>query len=157
MSYWTDNKGDERIFVSLRQYLYAVNAKTGKLITTFGDNGRVDLRVGLGHEGEGLTVGLSTPGVVYKDMLICGSIVPEVLPAYPGDIRAFDVRTGKVRWQFHTIPHPEEFGYETWPKDAWKYSGAANDWAGLSVDQKRGIAFIPLGSASSDFYGADRA
>lgn len=156
ITYWTDGKGDERIFVSLRQFLYAVDAKTGKLIPSFGENGRVDMRTGLGHEGEGLSIALSTPGVIYKDMLICGSIVAEQLPAYPGDIRAFDVRTGKIRWQFHTIPHPGEFGYDTWPKDAWKYSGAANAWAGLSVDQKRGIAFIPLGSASSDYYGADR-
>ncbi len=89
-------------------------------------------------------------------MLICGSIVAEQLPAYPGDIRAFDVRTGKIRWQFHTIPHPGEFGYDTWPKDAWKYSGAANNWAGLSLDVQRGIVFLPLGSASTDYYGADR-
>ncbi|QNI36903.1 outer membrane protein assembly factor BamB family protein [Edaphobacter albus] len=156
ITYWTDGKGDERIFVSMRQYLYAVNARTGKLISSFGDQGKVDLREGLGHEGEGLSVGLSTPGTIYKDLLICGSIVSEQLPAYPGDIRAFDVRTGKIRWQFHTIPHPGEFGYDTWPKDAWKYSGAANNWAGLSIDIKRGIVFAPLGSASSDFYGADR-
>jgi quinoprotein glucose dehydrogenase len=90
-------------------------------------------------------------------MLICGSMIAEQLPAFPGDIRAFDVHTGKIRWQFHTIPHPGEFGYETWPRDAWKYSGAANDWAGLSIDVKRGIAFVPLGSASPDFYGGDRA
>jgi quinoprotein glucose dehydrogenase len=156
ISYWTDGKGDERIFVSMRQYLYAVDAKTGKLIESFGRKGKVDLRDGLGHEDEGLAVALSTPGMVYKDLLICGSIVAEQLPAYPGDIRAFDVRTGKIRWQFHTIPHPGEFGYDTWPKDTWKYTGAANDWAGLSIDTERGIAFVPLGSAASDFYGADR-
>jgi glucose dehydrogenase len=156
ISYWTDGKGDERIFVSMRQYLYAVDAKTGHLIPSFGNDGKIDLRDGLGHEGEGLSVALSTPGAVYKDLLICGSIVAELLPAYPGDIRAFDVRTGKIRWQFHTIPHPGEFGYDTWPKDAWKYSGAANDWAGLTVDTKLGMVFVPLGSASSDYYGADR-
>lgn len=156
ITYWTDGKSDERIFVSLHQYLYAVNAKTGKLIPSFGDNGRVDLREGLGHEGENLSIGMSTPGTIYKDLLICGSIVAEQLPAYPGDIRAFDVRTGKIRWQFHTIPHPGEFGYDEWPKNAWLYSGAANDWAGLSIDIKRGIVYVPLGSASSDYYGADR-
>jgi quinoprotein glucose dehydrogenase len=80
-------------------------------------------------------------------------MIAEQLPAFPGDIRAFDVHTGKIRWQFHTIPHPGEFGYETWPKDAWKYSGAVNDWAGLSIDVKRGIAFVRLGSSSPDFYG----
>lgn len=157
VTYWTDGKGDERIFVALRQYLYAVNAKSGKAIPEFGNQGRVDLREGLGHDGEFLFVGLTTPGIVYKDMLICGSIVAEQLPAYPGDIRAFDVRTGKIRWQFHTIPHPGEFGYDTWPKDAWKSSGAANAWAGLSLDPGRGIVFAPLGSASTDYYGADRA
>lgn len=99
---------------------------------------------------------MSSPGTVYKDMLSCGSWVAEQLPALPGDIRAYDVRTGQIRWQFHTIPHPGEPGYETWPKDAYKYTGAANDWAGLSVDPKRGLVFVPLGSAASDFYGADR-
>jgi quinoprotein glucose dehydrogenase len=157
VTYWSDANGkDTRIFVTFRQYLYAIDARTGKLVESFGDKGRVDLRIGLRHEGEGLLVTMSTPGVIYKDMLICGSMIAEQLPAFPGDIRAFDVRTGKIRWQFHTIPHPGEFGYETWPKDAWKYSGAANDWAGLSVDRKRGIAFIPLGSAAPDFYGGDR-
>jgi quinoprotein glucose dehydrogenase len=156
ISYWTDGQGDQRIFVSMRQYLYAIDAETGKPISSFGDKGKIDLREGLGHEGEGLSVGLSTPGTVYKDLLICGSIVAEQLPAYPGDIRAFDVRTGKIRWQFHTIPHPGEFGYDTWPKDAWKNSGAANNWAGLSLDVPRGILFVPLGSAASDYYGADR-
>jgi quinoprotein glucose dehydrogenase len=157
LAYWSDANGKgARLFVAFRQYLYAIDAKTGRRIGSFGDQGRIDLRTGLRHEGEGLFVTMSTPGVVYKDMLICGSMIAEQLPAFPGDIRAFDVHTGKIRWQFHTIPHPGEFGYETWPKDAWKYSGAANDWAGLSVDVKRGIAFIPLGSAAPDFYGGDR-
>jgi quinoprotein glucose dehydrogenase len=157
MAYWADANGnDARVFAAFRQFLYAIDAKTGSLIESFGDKGRIDLRTGLGHEGEGLYIYMSSPGVVYKDMLICGSMVAEALPALPGDIRAFDVHSGKIRWQFHTIPHPGEFGYDTWPKDAWRYSGAANDWAGLSVDVKRGIAFVPLGSAAPDFYGADR-
>jgi quinoprotein glucose dehydrogenase len=155
ISYWTDGK-DARLFVTIKQYLYAVDAGTGKTIDTFGEHGKVDLSRGLGHEGEGLFVSMSTPGTIYKDLLICGSWVAEQLPALPGDIRAFDVRTGQIRWQFHTIPHPGEPGYETWPAGAWKYSGAANDWAGLSVDVQRGLVFVPLGSASSDFYGADR-
>jgi len=147
ITYWSEvNGSNARIFVAFRQYLYAIDAKTDKLIESFGEKGKVDLRVGLRHEDEGLFVTMSTPGVIYKDMLVCGSMIAEQLPAFPGDIRAFDVRTGKIRWQFHTIPHPGEFGYNTWPKDAWKYSGAANDWAGLSIDQKRGIAFVPLGS-----------
>jgi quinoprotein glucose dehydrogenase len=155
ISYWSDGK-EARLFVTLKQYIYAVDAKSGKLIESFGDQGRVDISRGLGHDDEGLFISMSTPGTVYKDMLICGSWVGEQLPAMPGDIRAYDVHTGKVRWQFHTIPHPGEPGYESWPKDAYKYSGSANDWAGLSVDPKRGLVFVPLGSAASDFYGADR-
>ncbi len=155
MSYWTDGR-EKRLFVTIKQYLYAVDAKAGKIIDSFGDHGKVDLSKGLGHDGEGLFVGMSSPGTVYKDLLICGSWMAEQLPAMPGDIRAYDVHTGHIRWQFHTIPHPGEAGYETWPKDAYKYSGAANDWAGLTVDPKRGLVFVPLGSAASDFYGADR-
>jgi outer membrane protein assembly factor BamB len=102
-----------------------------------------------------LSVSLSTPGVVYKDILICGSIVAEDLPAAPGYIRAFDVRTGKSRWSFHTIPHPGELGYETWPPEAWKTSGGVNDWGGLALDAKRGMVFVPTGSPSFDFYARD--
>ena len=85
-----------------------------------------------------------------------GSLMRETLPAAPGDIRAYDVRSGKIRWSFHTIPHPGEFGYGTWPKDAWKYSRRRNNWAGMSVDEKRGLVFAPTGSAAFDFYGANR-
>ena len=99
---------------------------------------------------------LTSPGIVYKDVIIVGGRNPETLPAAPGDVRAYDVRTGKLRWSFHTIPHPGEFGYETWPKEAWKYSGAANNWAGMAVDAKRGIVYVPTGSAAFDFYGANR-
>src|SRR5205823_11795814 len=88
--------------------------------------------------------------------LIVGGRNPETLPAPPGDIRAFDVRSGKLRWSFHTIPHPGEFGYRTWPQDAWKNSGAANNWAGMTLDPQRGIVYVPTGSAAFDFYGADR-
>ncbi len=101
-------------------------------------------------------VSATSPPVVYKDFLIVGSIVSETLPASPGDVRAYDARTGKLRWSFHTIPHPGEFGYETWPQDAWQYIGGANDWAGMSLDLERGIVFVPTGSAAFDFYGANR-
>jgi quinoprotein glucose dehydrogenase len=87
---------------------------------------------------------------------IIGMREPESLPAPPGDIRAYDVRTGKLRWTFHTIPRPGEYGYNTWPKDAWTYSGGANNWAGMALDEKRGIVYVPTGSAASDFYGSDR-
>ncbi len=156
MNYWSDGK-DARIFVGIDQYVYALNARDGKPVASFGENGRVDLTKGLGRDNEGLTVRATSPGVVYKDLLIMGSLAAEDLPAAPGDIRAFDVRTGRVRWQFHTIPHPGEFGYETWPKDAWTYEGGANSWAGLTLDEKRGVVYAPTGSAAFDFYGANRA
>ncbi len=159
LNYWSDAQGqDQRLFVAVRQFLYAIDAKTGKPVPTFGTNGRIDLRDGLRDTGPTPRemVSLTTPGVVYKDLLIIGSIISETLPAAPGDIRAFDVRTGKLRWTFHTIPHPGEPGYDTWPKDAWQYSGAANDWAGMSLDEKRGLLFVPTGSAAYDFYGANR-
>ncbi|MGH9719315.1 MAG: PQQ-binding-like beta-propeller repeat protein [Bryobacteraceae bacterium] len=156
VTYWEDTIS-RRIFVAARQHLYALDATTGKPIPEFGAGGRVDLREGLGRNPETLSVISNTPGVIYQDMLIMGSLVPEGLPSAPGDIRAYDVRTGKIRWSFHTIPHPGEFGYETWPKDAWTYSGGANNWAGMSLDEKRGLLFVPTGSASFDFYGANRA
>jgi quinoprotein glucose dehydrogenase len=114
------------------------------------------MRDGLGRDPEKQSVVLTTPGTIYRDLLIIGGRDAESLPASPGDIRAYDVRTGKLRWSFHTIPHPGEFGYETWPKDAWTYIGAANNWAGMSLDVERGIVFVPTGSAASDFYGANR-
>ena len=155
VTYWSDGK-DERIFVAARSYLYAIDAATGKGIESFGDNGRVDLRQGLGRDPQTVTISATSPGVVYQDMLILGGILPETLPAAPGDIRAFDVHTGKVRWTFHTLPHPGEFGYDTWPKEAWKYIGGVNNWAGMCLDEKRGIVFVPTGSAAFDFYGSNR-
>jgi len=155
VTYWEEGN-DHRIFVVARQYLYAIDATSGKPIASFGQSGRVDLREGLGRDPEKQSISATTPGVVYKDLLILGSIVSEDLPASPGDIRAFDVRTGKIRWTFHTIPHPGEYGYETWPPDAWTYIGGVNDWAGMSLDEKRGLVFCATGSASFDFYGANR-
>lgn len=147
---------DRRVFLAAANYLYAVDAATGKPIPGFGDNGRVDLRQGLGREIEGMSIGATTPGIVYKDLLILGSIVNETLPAAPGDIRAFDVHTGAIRWTFHTIPRPGEFGYDTWPKAAWTYIGGVNNWTGMSLDEKRGLVFAPTGSAAFDFYGSNR-
>ena len=155
VTFWEDGK-DQRIFLAASYYLYAVDASTGKPVTSFGDNGRVDLREGLGREIEGMSISATSPGVVYKDLLIIGSIVNETLPAAPGDIRAYDVRTGKLRWSFHTIPHPGEPGYETWPPDAWTYIGGVNNWSGMSLDEKRGLVFAGTGSAAFDFYGSNR-
>jgi quinoprotein glucose dehydrogenase len=156
LTYWTDGK-DSRIFAGILSYVYALDAETGQPIKSFGSDGRIDLREGLGREpADRQSVFLTSPGVIYKDLLITGGRNPEALPAPPGDIRAYDVHTGAVRWQFHTIPHPGEPGYETWPKDAWTYEGAANNWPGMAVDQKRGIVFVPTGSAATDFLGMNR-
>jgi len=155
IAYWTDGK-EKRLLAGVMNFVYALDLATGKLIPSFGKNGRIDLREGLGREPALQSVALTSPGVIYKDLLIVGGRNPETLPAPPGDIRAYDVRTGALQWSFHTIPHPGEFGYETWPKDAWKISGAANNWAGMAVDLKRGIVFVPTGSAAPDFYGATR-
>ncbi|WP_373067609.1 PQQ-binding-like beta-propeller repeat protein [Gemmatimonas sp.] len=146
----------DRVIFNYRNRLYALDRKTGRPIKTFGDSGWVDLRQGLGRPVEGLSVGASTPGVVFEDLLIIGSSVPEALPSAPGDIRAFDINTGKLRWSFHTIPHPGEPGYETWPPDAWKIAGGANAWAGVTIDTQRAMVFAATGSASYDFYGANR-
>ncbi|NDD63568.1 MAG: pyrroloquinoline quinone-dependent dehydrogenase [Acidobacteria bacterium] len=155
VTWWSDGK-ESRIFFGYRNLLHAVDAKTGRLVETFGRGGRVDLREGLDRDASGLSISLSTPGVIYRDLLIVGSLVNEGLPGAPGHIRAYDVRTGQRRWIFHTIPLPDEYGYDTWPKEAWKYSGGANNWAGMVVDQKRGLLYAPTGSASFDFYGANR-
>ena len=156
LTYWTDGKG-KRILVGVMNFVYALDAVTGRPISSFGNQGRIDLRENLGREpATSQSVYLTSPGIVYKDFLIVGGRNPETPPAPPGNVRAFDVRTGKLRWSFHTIPHPGEFGYETWPRDAWKTSGAANNWAGMALDPKRGIVYVPTGSAVFDFYGADR-
>ncbi len=154
VTYWADG-ADRRIFVGARQYLVSLDAATGKPVTTFGKGGRVDLREGLGREPLNW-VTMTSPAVVYKDLVIVGGAMSETLPASPGNIRAYDAHSGQLRWSFHTIPHPGELGYQTWPKDAWTYSGAANNWAGMAIDLKRGVVFVPTGSAASDFYGANR-
>ncbi len=156
LAYWADGK-DKRILVGVMNFLYALDAATGKPIPGFGTQGRIDLRENLGRgPATSQSIVLTSPAVVYKELVIVGGRYPETLPAPPGDIRAYDVRTGKLRWSFHTIPHPGEFGYDTWPPNAWKTSGAANNWAGMSLDPQRGIIYAPTGSAAFDFYGADR-
>ncbi len=155
LTYWEDGK-DQRIYFVDSHFLYALTASSGKPVPVFGEKGRVDLREGLGRDPEEISISVYTPGVVFKDLLILGSVVAEELPSAPGWIRAYDLHTGKLRWTFHTIPNPGEFGHETWPKDAWKYTGGANSWGGMSVDEERGLVFVPTGSAAFDFYGADR-
>lgn len=149
--------GGRRNFAGVQHWLYALDAATGRPIPTFGSQGRIDLREGLGRDPAKQSILLTTPGIVYKDLLIVGGRTSEGLPATPGDIRAFDVRTGALRWSFHTIPRPGEYGYKTWPPLAWKVAGSANNWAGMVVDVQRGLVFAPTGSAAMDFYGSNRA
>ncbi len=155
LAYWSERK-DRRILAGVMNFLYALDAATGKPVPTFGNNGRIDLREDLDRDPAAQSIYLTSPVIVYKDLMIVGGRESETLPASYGDIRAYDVRSGKLRWKFHTIPRPGEFGSETWPKDSWKSSGAANNWAGMTVDSARGIVYIPTGSAAFDFYGADR-
>jgi glucose dehydrogenase len=157
MCYWTDGK-NSRLLAAVGERLYALDPMNGKRISSFGEDGAIDLRKDLGAADYTKVFAVMTsPGILYKDLIIVGFREPEVEPAAPGDIRAYDVHTGHLRWKFHTIPHPGEPGYETWPPDAWKTTaGAANNWAGMVLDDKRGIVYVPTGSAVSDFYGKDR-
>lgn len=157
MAYWTDGKNDKRIFYTAGSSILCINAADGKVITGFGDRGRVDLHEGLGRDVTDLFITATSPGIIYKDLLIMGSRVDEGPAAAPGHIRAYDVRTGKQQWIFHTIPQPGEVGYDTWDDTvAYKHIGGANTWSGFSLDEKRGILFAPTGSASFDFYGGRR-
>ena len=148
--------GDQRIFFSAGRRLYALDAWTGRPIPTFGDSGSIDLAAGLDRDVTGAYLVATSPGVVYQDVLIQGTRVGEDEGSAPGDVRAYDVRTGKIRWTFHTIPRPGEFGHDTWPADAWRTAGGANSWPGMTVDSRRGIVYVPTGSATPDFYGGDR-
>jgi quinoprotein glucose dehydrogenase len=155
LAWWSDGR-ESRLFAGVMNVLYALDPTTGKPITSFGDEGGVDLRQGVGDDPSQYFLNISSPGIVYRDLIIVGFGTVEVKPAPRGDIRAFDVHTGKLRWAFHSIPHPGEPGYRTWPKGAWRDAGAANCWAGFALDEQRGIVYVPTGSAAADFYGDDR-
>ena len=155
VTYWEDGK-DKRILFTGGDNLFALRAETGTPIPEFGKNGKVSMNVGIRDDPNVISVKPTSPGIVYKDLLIMGNEVSELYGAQPGYVRAYNIRTGKLEWTFHTIPKPGEVGYETWPKDAWKYAGGANDWGGMSLDEKRGMVFLATGSPSYDFYGADR-
>jgi quinoprotein glucose dehydrogenase len=148
--------GVSRIYTAAGPRLYAVRPEDGSLDRAFGDSGHVDLRVGLDRDPETISVYMNTPGAVFEDLLIVGSAVDERPGAAPGTIRAYHARTGRLEWTFRTIPLPGEPGDETWPGDAYLFTGGANSWAGMSVDLERGIVFVPTGSAAYDFYGGDR-
>src|SRR5262249_2109464 len=147
---------DDRVFVTYRNWLYALDKTSGKPIASFGADGRVDLREGLGMPPERASISASTPGAIFEDLLILGSSVPETLPGTPGHIRAFDVKTGKLRWIFHPMRQPGKFATDTGPADAYKLIGGANAWAGVTVDTKNAMVFAATGSASFDFYGVNR-
>src|SRR6187455_2435489 len=160
VTYWASRDGlDERLIFPMNSLLQEVDAKTGKSIMSFGTNGVVDLRVGIdGRDPASIgNIQSNTPGEVFENLVIVGSAPGEGYMSPPGDIRAYDVLTGKLVWTFHTVPHPGEFGYDTWPKDAYKYIGGVNNWGEMTVDPKLGIAYVPIGSPTYDFYGADRA
>jgi quinoprotein glucose dehydrogenase len=159
VTYWQDSKNpnDKRILHTAGTRLYALDAVTGKPIDSFGDKGSVELKAELDRQTIGSFNGVSSPGVIFNDRIILGSAVGEGPgPSAPGHVRAYDVRTGKRVWIFHTIPHPGEFGSDTWEPDAWKTVGGVNDWGGMSVDEKRGLVFLALGSPAFDFYGGQR-
>ncbi|MEP7106758.1 MAG: PQQ-binding-like beta-propeller repeat protein [Ferruginibacter sp.] len=157
VAYWEDDN-DKRIFYTVGPNLVALNATDGKLITAFGNNGKVNLHTGLPDEAKDKFISSRTPGTIFKNLIIMPVVVAEDAGAAPGHLRAFDVRSGKLAWTFHTIPHPGEKGYETWPAEAYRNInvGAANNWTGMALDKMTGTLFIPLGSAAPDFYGANR-
>jgi quinoprotein glucose dehydrogenase len=157
LTYYRGNP--DRILLISGDKLYAINAENGVPIESFGNNGHVDFYEGLEVPDSmraQVPVSSNAPGVVYDDLFIVGCKVPDELPSTPGDIRAFNVNTGKLEWVFHVIPKPGEYGAETWAPDARQHNGGANCWAGMALDEKRGMVFVPTASPSFDFYGADR-
>jgi quinoprotein glucose dehydrogenase len=158
IAYWeSKDRKDRRLIFAINNYLQEIDARTGKSILTFGKNGLVDLREGLGRDPKTIVrIQPESPGRVFENLIMLGSSTGEAYLSAPGHIRAYDVTSGKLVWTFHTIPHPGEEGYDTWPKDAWKYAGGTNTWGEITVDEKRGIAYFPTGSPTYDYYGADR-
>ncbi|MBD1392797.1 outer membrane protein assembly factor BamB family protein [Mucilaginibacter glaciei] len=155
--YWQDADGNNRrVFYNVGSKVYCIDVVNGKPVSNFGDGGYLDMTENVGREIHSF-VASTTPGIIYKDVLIMGVRVAESEDAAPAPIRAYDALTGKLLWSFNTIPHPGEKGYETWEnKDAWKHLGGANNWAGMSLDERRGIVYIPTGSIGGDFYGGNR-
>ncbi|WP_138993151.1 PQQ-binding-like beta-propeller repeat protein [Larkinella sp. C7] len=155
VTYWTDGR-EARIFFAYGSLLYALDARTGKPVASFGKGGKISLKEGLARPGADEYVVSNTPGVIYKNLLIMGHRVSEIAPALPGDVRAYDLRTGRLVWTFHTIPHPGEYGADTWPKDGYRNFGGANNWMGMAIDRQRGIVYVPTGTAAFDLYGSTR-
>ena len=155
VTYW-ESGSDKRILFTGGDKLFALNAETGIPIPDFGNNGHVSMNVGMRGDPDKISVIPTTPGIVFNDLLIIGNEVSELYGAEPGHVRAYNIKTGKLEWTFHTVPQPGEVGYDTWPKEAWKYVGGANNWGGLSLDEKRGMVFFATGSPTYDYYGKDR-
>ena len=155
LAFWKE--GDKEIlFAGIVDKLFAIDPDNGELVAEFGDDGVLDLRTGLPGDTSRFYVSLSSPGVIYRDTIIVGFRTAESPPAPPGDIRAFDVRTGELVWSFHTIPAAGAFGADTWPENARATQGGANAWAGFALDDERGIVYVPTGSAVPDFFGGER-
>ena len=158
IAYWeSKDRKDRRLIFTINNFLEEIDARTGKSILTFGSKGLVNLREGLGRDPQSVVrIQPNSPGRVFENLIMLGSATGEGYLSPPGDLRAYNVITGKMVWAFHTIPHPGELGYDTWPKDAWRYSGGTNTWGEITLDEKRGIAYFPTGSPTYDYYGADR-
>ena len=150
---WSDSNGNRHLYYVAGHRLYALDAATGNPIAGFGENGSIDFAVGLDRDGVDIRVTATSPGIVFEDLLIHGSRVYNLAP---GHIRAFNVRTGEIAWTFRSIPYPGDYGYDTWPADAWTRIGNTNSWAGMSLDVERGIVYAPIASPGHDFYGGDR-
>lgn len=157
LHYW-ESGNDKRILFAVKDFMMALQAETGEVIESFGENGRVNLAAAEMPAGvEELTYNTSSPGAIYGDLIMLGFATSEKTPAVPGNIRAFNIRTGEVAWKFNLLPQPGEYGYETWPEAAYTYSGGVNSWCGMTLDEERGILYVPTGSAATDFWGGDRA
>ena len=156
--YWQSEDGAEkRIFSTVQNRLYSLDALTGKPDPSFGTDGMIDLNENLDSEVPGVSVKCTSPVVAYKDLIVVGGGGGEgPYPQAPGHIRAFDAMSGQRRWIFHTTPRPGQFGYETWPPNAYKHVGGTNNWSGMSLDAERGLVFAGIGSPAFDFYGGDR-
>jgi quinoprotein glucose dehydrogenase len=159
VAYWTDGS-DERIIIATgTRQLIALNARTGKPYLEFGTDGWVDLGKGYGREFNERQLGFNSPPIIVRDTIVLGSVIsdgPRTLRMPPGDIRGFDVRTGKQKWIFHTVPHEGEPGVETWLDDSWKYTGNTNAWGPLSADEELGYVYVPVGTPTNDYYGGHR-
>ncbi len=158
ISYWESKDGKkQRLLFPVGYYLEEIDARTGQLVSSFGEQGKVDMRVGLSRDPNSIRrIASGSPGVIFENLIVEGSSTGEDYGSPPGDVRAYDVQSGALTWTFHMVPHPGEVGYGTWPPNAWKYAGGADAWGGMAVDPKRGIVYIPTAAPKNEFYGGDR-